>query len=127
MPRQPQRARHVPGGAMQGRALMQALPKSIHIGKFAQQPLTRLGLVALALGLRGIGRFRWPSRVAARARLDASLPGRPLETLRDRPAIGGDDPEAQGVWSAHLARMARIAAGARSTARLRVSNATVND
>ncbi len=76
--------------------------------------LAVLGLAALVLALRGLRRFHWPSRNATRARLDATLPGRPLETLEDTPAIGRDDPQAQAVWSAHLARMARIAADARA-------------
>ena len=67
-----------------------------------------LGL--LVLGLR---RFRWPRAADARDRIDATLPGRPLATLRDRPALGRDDPAAEAVWAAHLARMRRIAAGAR--------------
>jgi hypothetical protein len=76
--------------------------------------LAGIGLAALVLAVGGLRRFRWPSRFAARARLDATLPGRPLETLDDRPAIGADDPAAQAVWSAHLDRMARIAARARA-------------
>ncbi|HMQ93441.1 TIGR02302 family protein [Amaricoccus sp.] len=76
--------------------------------------LGALGLAALGLALWGLRHFRWPSRAAARARLDAGLPGRPLETLEDRPAIGRDDPGAQAVWAAHRARMARIAATARA-------------
>ena len=67
-------------------------------------------LVLLVLGLR---RFRWPSVADARARIDATLPGRPLAALADRPALGRDDPGAQAVWAAHLARMRRIAATAR--------------
>ena len=61
----------------------------------------------------GVRRFRWPSAAAARARIDATLPGRPLATLRDTPALGRDDPGAQAVWAAHLARMRRLAATAR--------------
>jgi uncharacterized protein (TIGR02302 family) len=64
-----------------------------------------LGLLAL-----GIRRFRWPTEAAARARIDATLPGRPLASLRDTPAMGRDDPGAQAVWAAHLARMRRLAA-----------------
>ena len=63
-----------------------------------------------SLGLR---RFRWPRADDARARIDATLPGRPLATLRDRPALGRDDPAAEAVWAAHLARMRRLAASAR--------------
>ena len=70
-------------------------------------------LVLLALLALGIRRFRWPTEAAARARIDATLPGRPLASLRDTPAMGRDDPGAQAVWAAHLARMRRIAALAR--------------
>ncbi|HVL21049.1 MAG TPA: TIGR02302 family protein, partial [Amaricoccus sp.] len=73
-------------------------------------------LVALLLlGLLGLGvrRFRWPTTAAARDRLDATLPGRPLASLRDAPALGADDPGARAVWAAHLARMRRLAARAR--------------
>lgn len=71
------------------------------------------GIIALVfLGL-GIRRFRWPGEAAARARIDATLPGRPLASLRDKPALGRSDPGAQAVWAAHLARMRRLAATAR--------------
>ena len=71
------------------------------------------GLGLLVLLILGLRRFRWPSVADARARIDATLPGRPLAALADRPALGRDDPGAQAVWAAHLARMRRIAATAR--------------
>ncbi|MFT3975465.1 MAG: TIGR02302 family protein [Amaricoccus sp.] len=69
----------------------------------------------LLLALLGLGarRFRWPTADAARERLDATLPGRPLASLRDVPALGAGDPGAQSVWAAHIARMRRAAARAR--------------
>lgn len=72
-----------------------------------------VGLVLLGLLALGVRRFRWPSVAAARERLDATLPGRPLASLRDVPALGADDPAAQSVWAAHLARMRAVAARAR--------------
>ena len=74
--------------------------------------------LALPLGLvwavvRGVRRFRWPDRDEALARLDATLPGRPLATLADVQAIGGDDAGSQAVWHAHLGRMAARARAAR--------------
>lgn len=75
------------------------------------------GLSALALIwalVAGFRRFRMPSRADALARLDATLPGRPISALIDHPAIGADDPGALGVWAAHLARMAAHTAGARA-------------
>ncbi|MFO1144135.1 MAG: TIGR02302 family protein [Amaricoccus sp.] len=70
-------------------------------------------LVLAVLLVRGIRRFRWPTEAAARARIDATLPGRPLAALLDSPAVGKDDPAARSVWDAHLARMRRLAAAAR--------------
>ena len=69
---------------------------------------------ALVFGLlHGVRRFRWPSRAAARDRLDRSLPGQPITALSDRPAVGAGDAASMAVWRAHLAAMARRVAGAR--------------
>ncbi len=70
-------------------------------------------LVALGAGLRA---FRWPSRAQAEARLDATMPGRPIATLQDDPAIDPDDPATQAVWQAHLSRMAARLRAARAPA-----------
>ncbi len=86
----------------------EALPRSALIAG-----LCLSGLAALALGIYGLRRFRWPVLAEARARVDAGLPGRPLAALADRPALGADDPDARTVWAAHLARMRRLAAQAR--------------
>ena len=75
--------------------------------------LAAAGLGLLALLLLGIRRFRWPRAAEARDRIDATLPGRPLATLLDTPALGRGDPAAEAVWAAHLARMRRLAASAR--------------
>lgn len=72
------------------------------------------GLAAVVLLVHGLRRFRWPSEDAVRARVDATLPGRPLAALRDTPALGRDDPGAQAVWAAHMARMRRIATQAKA-------------
>ena len=71
------------------------------------------GAGMLALLVLGLRRFRWPRAEDARHRIDATLPGRPLATLRDTPALGRDDPGAEAVWAAHLARMRRLAATAK--------------
>ncbi|MBF9048065.1 DUF4175 family protein [Rhodobacterales bacterium LSUCC0031] len=71
--------------------------------------LTTVGVLGLALAamiMRALMRFAMPSRTEALARLDATLPGRPISALLDQPAIGADDPGAQAVWAAHLRRMA---------------------
>ncbi len=76
-------------------------------------------LVTLGLGLR---RFRWPHRQEALDRLDATLKGRPLQTLRDTQMIGGSDAASVAVWRAHQDRMAARAAQARAVSPdLRVS------
>ncbi|MBI6628722.1 TIGR02302 family protein [Pontibaca salina] len=70
-----------------------------------------LGLiVTFALGIR---RFQWPTRTDALARLDATLPGRPIAAILDRQAIGAGDADSVALWQAHQARMAQRAAGAR--------------
>lgn len=80
------------------------------------------GLAWLAALVHALRRFRLPSKGAAMARLDRSLPGRPIQALLDDPAIGANDPAAMAVWRAHKARMAARAATARAVpADLRVS------
>lgn len=71
--------------------------------------------VLAVLGTAGWGlwRFRRPSLDAARARVDADLPGRPLAALGDQMALGEGDEGAQSLWSAHLARMRAQAEQAR--------------
>ena len=75
--------------------------------------LTAVGgaLWALVSGLR---RFRRPTWQDAMARLDATMPGRPLATLADTQAVGAGDPASAAVWQAHRARMAARAAGAKA-------------
>jgi uncharacterized protein (TIGR02302 family) len=68
-------------------------------------------LAALGWGVRG---FRWPSRAEALTRLDATLPGRPIQALMDEQAIGGNDPASAAVWQAHQRRMEARAEQARA-------------
>jgi len=84
--------------------LVEALPVAL-------QRITLWGLAGLLLAalLWGLWRFRRPRREDAWARLDESLPGRPLTALRDTPALGTDG----ALWQAHLAQMAARAAAAR--------------
>jgi uncharacterized protein (TIGR02302 family) len=66
--------------------------------------------------------FYIPTRAEALARLDASLPGRPIQALMDDQAIGAGDAASMAVWRAHQKRMADRAAMARAVpADLRVS------
>lgn len=77
------------------------------------------GLAALAYALR---RFRIPSRGQAMARLDHSLPGRPIQAMLDDQVIGEGDDASMAVWRAHKARMADRASRAKPVpADLRVS------
>ncbi|WP_071796113.1 DUF4175 domain-containing protein [Natronohydrobacter thiooxidans] len=72
-----------------------------------------LGAVLALLVAFGWGAWRLtiPTRADAAARLDASMPGRPLSTLADEQAIGAGDAASRRVWLAHLARMqARLTA-----------------
>ncbi len=67
-------------------------------------------LVLLVAVFWGAWRLNIPTRAEALARLDASMPGRPLSTLADDQAIGTEDEASRRVWLAHLARMqARLA------------------
>ncbi|SLN21775.1 hypothetical protein ROA7023_00591 [Roseisalinus antarcticus] len=70
----------------------------------------------LALGYftwRGVRAFHWPTRAEAMARVDASLPGRPLAALADSQAIGSADADSAAVWQAHQTRMAARSRDAR--------------
>src|SRR5580693_5735058 len=65
-----------------------------------------LALFAVGFGValvRGLGAVRWPSRGAARRRLETAnqLAHRPLTALQDRPA--GGDAASRALWQAHLA------------------------
>lgn len=66
-----------------------------------------LGAILALLVAFGWGAWRLnvPTRAEAIARLDASMPGRPLSTLADEQAIGAGDEASRRVWAAHLARM----------------------
>jgi uncharacterized protein (TIGR02302 family) len=68
------------------------------------------GLVALGFLVLGYRRFRKPTRIDALDRLDLAMPGRPIAALRDRQALGTDDPASLAVWRAHQERMAARAA-----------------
>lgn len=68
--------------------------------------------IVVTLGF-GLWRFRWPARAEAIARLDRTLPGRPLAALTDSQAINGGDPASAALWVAHRGRMEQRAAKAR--------------
>lgn len=62
---------------------------------------------------RGVRRVSLPSREDALIRLDDTLPGRPVQTLMDQPALSETDPATEAIWKAHQNRMAEKAAKAR--------------
>ncbi len=73
-------------------------------------------VVAIALlvsAIWGIRQIHLPSRAEALARLDETLPGRPIQALMDDQAIGAGDADSVALWQAHKARMAQRAAQAR--------------
>ncbi len=82
-----------------------------------------VGVAILGALIYAVRSFRVPHRADALARLDASLPGRPIQALIDDQAIGAGDAASMAVWQAHQKRMADRAAAARAVpADLRVSN-----
>ena len=71
----------------------------------------------------GLRWFRIPSRADAVARVDASIPGRPIAAIADSQAIGASDPASAAVWQAHMARMAERTKTAQAVApNLRISD-----
>ncbi|MDP2084936.1 MAG: DUF4175 domain-containing protein [Gemmobacter sp.] len=71
-------------------------------------------VLALGFAWKGARGFHRPLRAEAMARLDATMPGRPLAALADTQAIGATDPASAAVWAAHVERMASRAARARA-------------
>lgn len=77
------------------------------------------GLMAVAFLLsayRGLRAVSWPSRAEAVARLDRTLPGRPLAALSDGQAINGQDAASVALWQEHRRRMEARAGSARAVA-----------
>ena len=70
-------------------------------------------LAALVTFGYGVRTLRLPNRTEALARLDESLPGRPIQALMDEQAIGVGDDASAAVWRAHQARMAAKMDGAK--------------
>lgn len=73
-----------------------------------------IGAAALGFLAWGWRRFHWPTQAQASARLDATLPGRPIAALQDNLALGGQDAGARALWAAHLDRMAARLPGVRA-------------
>jgi hypothetical protein len=87
--------------ALIGAALAFALP--LELGLAARWFWLVALLAVLATLGWGVWKMRWPRRVEAIARLDATLPGRPLSALTDDMALGGDDPGARALGGAFAA------------------------
>lgn len=81
--------------------------------RYAQAAGAVVVILGLILGARGLKTFRKPSVLDALDRLDTTMPGRPIATLRDTQALGASDPASLAIWQAHQDRMAARAAGAR--------------
>ncbi len=76
-----------------------------------------ISVLAMLAGLiHGARRMRWPTRAEALARLDRTLPGRPIAAVLDQQAIGAGDAASAAVWQAHQQRMAERAGQARAVA-----------
>ncbi len=94
-------------------ALMMGLQDALSV-----EVLWFLGLMCLAgLGYflwRGLRQMKLPSRAEALQRLDDTLPGRPVQSLMDQPALAENDPTTAAIWQAHQNRMAEKAARARA-------------
>lgn len=101
--------------------LIAALAAALMLGWHESAMIELVGgaLIASALGavallIHGARRFTWPRRAEALARVDAALPGRPLQALGDAQAIGRGDAASEALWQAHLRRMTEAAKGARA-------------
>ena len=78
-------------------------------------PVIAIGVIALiTMIFLGARRFSMPTHAEALERLDQTMPGRPITTLLDTPAIGRHDAASRSVWATHVARMAARAEGARA-------------
>ncbi|PRY24288.1 uncharacterized protein (TIGR02302 family) [Aliiruegeria haliotis] len=102
-------------------SILFAVATVVLLGLHETAPLEIAWIIALLalvgsiwFAIAGIRKFRWPSREEAMARLDATLPGNPIQALKDSQAIGTGDEASAAVWAAHLERMAGRAAGAKA-------------
>ena len=70
-----------------------------------------LGLIATLI--HGVRRFHMPRGADAMARLDETMPGRPIAAMTDTQAIGSGDFASEAIWDVHVRRMAERARSAR--------------
>ncbi|MEH6674381.1 MAG: TIGR02302 family protein [Sulfitobacter sp.] len=110
-------------------ALVLAVLAVLMLGLLDNAPMFVVTGAVVAVGLAGVGalvyalrHLRFPRRIEALTRLDASLPGRPIQALMDEQAIGTGDDASAALWQAHQRRMAARAATAQAVpADLRVA------
>ncbi|WP_434290195.1 DUF4175 domain-containing protein [Celeribacter sp. SCSIO 80788] len=62
-------------------------------------------LTSLWALIHGLRRLHLPSASETMSRVDADLPGRPLQALCDTPLIGAGDAASEAIWRAHRRRM----------------------
>lgn len=100
-------------------SLAMLIPAMLMLGLHEMLPIEVVWGVAFLGGLGGLAalvhgalQFRWPRRAEVLARLDEALPGRPIQALMDRQAIGAEDAASAEVWRAHRRRMAARVADA---------------
>jgi len=93
-----------------GAVLLGALTSMLVEAVWALAVVVMLG--AAVAFIWGVSRFHWPRSSEAMARLDETLPGRPIAAILDTQASGARDPASIALWQAHQARMASRAAAA---------------
>ncbi len=92
-------------------ALMLGLAEYLSLELIWIAVVASVGLAVVFL-VRGALRFHMPSGNDALERLDATLPGRPLQAMIDVPVIGVQDIGSRRLWSAHHNRMKAQSAAA---------------
>src|SRR6056297_3280842 len=81
-------------------AVIAALMLGLHEGlpREAVWGIGALSLLGAGAALwHGVTRFSWPTRDEAFARLDATLPGRPISAVADTQAVGAGDAASEAV------------------------------
>ena len=63
-------------------------------------------LAMVVLFWRGMRKVSWPDANSVTDRLDNSVSGQPIATLKDRIALGQGQPEAEELWAIHMEEMA---------------------
>ena len=64
--------------------------------------------------VRGLFRMEWPTLARAAARIDGTLPDRPIAAILDLRAAGQPDQDSLQLWEEHKRRNMRAASGARA-------------